>query len=145
LNVENRDERLIVRIVDGAIEENAASQLADARSGAVASFRGVVRAHDGEREVVAIEYECYREMAEKEMTGVLKEALSRHGLHAALIIHRTGVVPAGETSVLVAVAAAHRRPAFDAVREIVDLLKTRVPIWKKEHYRDGSSDWLIPR
>ena len=143
--MEHADERLIVRIVEGVIAEDAASQLAGARSGAVASFRGVVRAHDGGREVVAIEYECYREMAEKEMTGVLKEAVSRHSLHSALIIHRNGKVPAGETSVLVAVAAAHRRPAFDAVREIVDLLKTRVPIWKKEHYGDGSSDWLLPR
>ena len=145
MNMEHASGKLIVRIEEGVIAEDAASHLADARSGAVASFRGVVRAHDGGRDVAAIEYECYREMAEKEMTGVLQDAMSRHDLHAALIIHRNGKVPAGETSVLVAVAAAHRRPAFDAVREIVDALKTRVPIWKKEHYRDGSSDWLLPR
>ena len=135
-------ERLIVRISERPIDSDAGAGLADTRSGAVATFRGVVRAHGGGHEVVAIEYDCYREMAEKEMIAVLNDTAARYGLHSALIIHRSGTVPAGETSVLVAVAAAHRGPAFDAVRVIVDLLKERAPIWKKEHYRDGTSRWL---
>jgi len=115
------------------------SGMAGARCGAVVTFRGVVRAQAGGREVVAIDYECYREMAEKEMRSVVSEAAARYGLESVYVAHRTGTVRAGETSVLVAVTSAHRSQAFDAIRAIVDALKQRVPIWKQERYADGSS------
>jgi len=119
-----------------------APDLADGRCGAVATFRGVVRARTGSREVVAIDYECYSEMTAREVLRVLREAAARYPLRAAYVAHRTGRVPAGESSVIVVVAAAHRGHAFDALRDIVEALKEQVPVWKKEIYADGTSRWL---
>lgn len=136
------DERFLVDIVETPIGDDLAAHIADDGCGAVAVFRGVVRAQNGGREVEAIEYECYRAMAEREMLAVLHEVAARYGLHAARVVHRTGRVAVGESSVLVAVAAAHRAAAFDALREIVEALKRRAPIWKKEHYAGGEARWL---
>jgi molybdopterin synthase catalytic subunit len=74
--------------------------------------------------------------------AVLYDAAARYELRGARVVHRTGIVRAGESSVLVAVAAAHRAPAFDALRDIVEALKRRAPIWKKEHYAGGEARWL---
>jgi len=135
------DERFAVRIVEGPIVE-ASLDDGDAGSGAVATFRGVVRARNHDRDVVAIEYECYREMAEREMRGVVMDAAARFESSAIKVVHRTGTVRAGEASILVTVTAAHRAAAFDALRVVIDELKRRAPIWKKEHYADGTSRWL---
>jgi molybdopterin synthase catalytic subunit len=137
-----QDERFQVRIVETPIGDGVAGDIADEASGAVAVFRGVVRADNQGRTVESIEYECYRAMAEREMMAVLRDAAARHELHAARVVHRTGNVRAGESSVLVVVAAAHRAQAFDALREIVEALKRRAPIWKKEHYAGGDARWL---
>jgi molybdopterin synthase catalytic subunit len=136
------DGRFEVRIADTPIDAGAAADIADDGSGAVAVFRGVVRADNRGREVEAIEYECYRAMAEREVLAVLYDAAARYELRGARVVHRTGIVRAGESSVLVAVAAAHRAPAFDALRDIVEALKRRAPIWKKEHYAGGDARWL---
>lgn len=133
---------LDVRIQEEPIVDATLRGLADPSCGAVATFRGVVRADGTDRRVEAIEYECYREMAEREMLAVLNEAAASHAITAATIVHRSGIVRVGETSVLVAVSAAHRAAAFDALRAIVDALKRRAPIWKKEHYDDGEARWL---
>jgi len=133
---------LDVRIQEEPIVDATLRGLADPSCGAVATFRGVVRADGTDRRVEAIEYECYREMAEREMLAVLNEAAASHAITAAIIVHRSGIVRVGETSVLVAVSAPHRAAAFDALRAIVDALKRRAPIWKKEHYDDGEARWL---
>ncbi len=98
----------------------------DPRAGAVVTFLGVTR------EVEALEYEAYPEMAEPQMAEIVARAVERHGLCAAAVEHRVGTVPLSEPSVAIAVSAPHREAAFAGAREIIDELKTRVPIWKKE-------------
>jgi MoaE-MoaD fusion protein len=98
----------------------------DPRAGAVVTFAGVTR------EVPALEYEAYAEMAVPQMTAILERAVTRHGLCAAAIEHRTGTVELSEPSVLIAVSAPHRGEAFAGGREIIDELKRAAPIWKQE-------------
>ena len=98
----------------------------DPRAGAVVTFLGVTR------EVPALEYEAYAEMAEPHIADIVRGAIERHGLCAAAAEHRVGTVPLSEPSVAIAVSAPHRDAAFAGAREIIDELKARVPIWKKE-------------
>jgi molybdopterin synthase catalytic subunit len=98
----------------------------DPRAGAVVTFLGVTR------EVSELEYETYAEMAEPQMAEIVARAVERHGLCAAAAEHRVGTVPLSEPSVAIAVSAPHRDAAFAGAREIIDELKARVPIWKKE-------------
>ena len=98
----------------------------DARAGAVVSFLGVTR------EVPALEYEAYAEMAERQMAEIVARATDRHGLCSAAVEHRVGTVALSEASVAIAVSAPHREAAFAGAREIIDELKARAPIWKKE-------------
>jgi molybdopterin synthase catalytic subunit len=100
--------------------------VSDPRAGAVVTFLGVTR------EVPALEYEAYAEMAEPQMAEIVAGAIERHGLCAAAVEHRVGTVPLSEPSVAIAVSAPHRDAAFAGAREIIDELKARVPIWKKE-------------
>jgi molybdopterin synthase catalytic subunit len=98
----------------------------DPRAGAVVTFTGVTR------EVPELEYEAYAEMAEPQMAEIVQAAIERHGLCAAAAEHRVGTVPLSQPSVAIAVSAPHRDAAFAGAREIIDELKARVPIWKKE-------------
>ena len=98
----------------------------DPRAGAVVTFLGVTR------EVPALEYEAYGEMAERQMAEIVARAIERHGLCAAAAEHRIGTVPLSEASVAIAVSAPHRDAAFAGAREIIDEIKARAPIWKKE-------------
>ncbi len=98
----------------------------DPRAGAVVTFLGVTR------EVAELEYEAYAEMAERQMTEIVARAIERHGLCAAAVEHRVGTVPLSEASVAIAVSAPHRAEAFAGAREIIDEIKAKVPIWKKE-------------
>jgi MoaE-MoaD fusion protein len=98
----------------------------DPRAGAVVTFAGVTR------EVPALEYEAYAVMAQREMSAIVAGAIERHGLCAAAAEHRVGVVPLSEASVAIAASAPHRDAAFAGAREIIDRLKERAPIWKKE-------------
>jgi MoaE-MoaD fusion protein len=106
--------------------------------GAVVSFEGLVRPHARGRRVTHLFYEAFPPLAISEMEGIEREATEQWCLRAVLIAHRVGVVPAGESSVVVAVASDHRAAAFEACRFVIDALKRRVPIWKKEHYEDGA-------
>jgi len=98
----------------------------DSRAGAVTSFLGVTR------DVAALEYEAYAEMALEQMQAILATAIEDHGLCAAAAEHRTGIVPLSEPSVAIAVSAPHRAAAFAGARQIIDQIKARAPIWKKE-------------
>jgi MoaE-MoaD fusion protein len=98
----------------------------DSRAGAVVTFLGVTR------EVPELEYEAYAEMAERQLAEIVAQAIERHGLCAAAVEHRVGTVPLSEASVAIAVSAPHREAAFAGGREIIDEIKARVPIWKKE-------------
>jgi molybdopterin synthase catalytic subunit len=117
-------------------------QLTDARAGACVTFEGWVRDHNDGRPVRALDYEAFGELAEREGVRILAEAGAKFEIIAAACVHRVGALQIGDLAVWVGVVAAHRGAAFDACRYIIDEAKARVPIWKKEHYADGSSEWV---
>lgn len=113
-------------------------------AGAYASFEGWVRNNNDGRQVLALSYESYRSLAEAEGNKVIEEARSRFAIVEAACVHRVGKLELGELAVWVGVSAAHRDAAFAACRWIIDEVKSRVPIWKREHYALGSAEWLHP-
>ncbi|MDN5782440.1 MAG: molybdenum cofactor biosynthesis protein MoaE [Luteimonas sp.] len=116
----------------------------DARAGAFAAFEGRVRNHNDGRTVDALHYEAYAALAEAEGERVLAEACAKFEILDACCVHRTGDLAIGDIAVWVGVAAAHRDAAFAACRYIIDEVKARVPIWKRERYAAGDEDWLHP-
>jgi len=106
--------------------------------GAVATFAGVVRDHHAGRQVERLEYHAYTAMAEQILHDVALEAERRFGTPHIAILHRIGALTIGETSVYIAVAAAHRREALAACAFLIDRVKEIAPIWKKEFYADGA-------
>jgi len=114
-------------------------------AGAVVTFAGTVRAEsDGGRTLSALEYHAYEEMALDQMRAIRDKAGGRFEILDAVVVHRLGRVALGETSVAVVVVAAHRPEAFDACRWIIDMVKTDVPIWKKDIWSDGTTTWVDP-
>ena len=107
--------------------------------GAVVAFEGTVRARSRGRATRYLEYEAYEPMALRKMREIGATLRARFPIHRLAIVHRLGRLEVGETSVLIAVSAAHRREAFDACRAALDALKRTVPIWKKEFFTDGSA------
>lgn len=118
------------------------SLLANPRSGACVTFEGWVRDHNEGRHVLRLEYEAYAAVAQQEGEVILQEARERFGCPNAICLHRVGLLEIGELAVWVGVSSAHRGEAFDACRYIIDEVKHRVPIWKKEHYAGGDSGWV---
>lgn len=122
---------MVASVVDGGV-------------GAVATFLGTVRNLNDGRAVTGIDYEAYQPMAEREMRAIADEVMSRWpGLRVA-IVHRVGTLQVGDISVAIACAHARRAPSADAMREAIEALKVRVPIWKREHYADGDRSWVDP-
>jgi molybdopterin synthase catalytic subunit len=118
------------------------AELADPACGGYAAFEGWVRNHNEGRQVLRLEYEAYEPLAIKEGERIVAEAVVRFGVRRAACVHRVGSLAIGELSVWVGVSAMHRDEAFAACRYIIDEVKHRVPIWKKEHYDDGDSGWV---
>lgn len=116
--------------------------LLDSHAGALATFEGWVRNHNEGRAVERLEYSSYPELAHREGARIMQEAMDRFELDGALARHRIGLLEIGGIAVWVGVSAAHRGAAFDACRYIIDEIKQRVPIWKKEHYSTGSAEWV---
>ena len=116
--------------------------LSVASAGGFVLFDGRVRNRAGGREVIQLEYVAYPDLAFLEGQKLCQDAIDRFGLCAAEIVHRTGTLDIGETAVMVQVAAPHRREAFAACEYVIDEMKKRLPIWKKEHYRDQASEWV---
>jgi molybdopterin synthase catalytic subunit len=114
----------------------------DPSAGGFASFEGWVRNHHQGRDVASLEYEAFAALAEKEGTRIVEEICKNHDVVSARCLHRTGHLQIGEIAICIAVSAAHRDAAFDACRAIIDSIKSTVPIWKKEHYTDGTSIWV---
>lgn len=106
--------------------------------GAAVAFEGVVRNNTRGRLTLYLNYEAYEEMALKQMEALIAQACEQFKIRDAVIIHRLGRLEIGEISVLIVVASAHRGPAFDACRWLIDILKRTVPIWKKEYFEDGA-------
>ena len=115
--------------------------LRNLEAGAVCVFEGTVRRSNRDREVLRLVYEAYPPMAESVIRTIAAEARARFDILAVSAGHRTGPLELGETAVVIAVAARHRDQAFAACRYVIDELKARAPIWKKEFYRDGA-EWL---
>ena len=129
-------QRVHARVTEGPISvERVSALVGRPAAGAIVSFQGTTR------DVERLEYEAYREMAEQRMAAILTDAVENHGLQAAAAEHRVGSVPLGESSVIVAVSAAHREEAFAGGREIIDRIKAEVPIWKKE-VEGGDARWV---
>lgn len=132
-----------VAVVEGPLDAPALRVAAqDPRAGAVVVFEGCARDHHGGRAVRELAYEAYGPMAEAQLTQLRAEALARFGLWACLIHHRIGVVPLTQAAVVVVTAASHRREAFEAAAWIMDRLKERVPIWKRERYPEDPEAWV---
>ena len=106
--------------------------------GAVCVFDGIVRDNMRGRETSHLDYEAYEEMALTQMQALAQQAVAKFGVRDVTLVHRLGRLMVGETSVLIAVASAHRGPAFEACRWLIDTLKKQVPIWKKEQFVDGA-------
>jgi len=106
--------------------------------GATLVFEGIVRNQTRGRKTLYLDYEAYEEMALEQMESLASQALQQSQVRDVVIVHRLGRLEIGETSVLIAVASAHRAAAFEACRWLIDALKRSVPIWKKEHFEDGA-------
>ncbi len=114
----------------------------DDTCGGYVCFEGWVRNHNADRPVIRLEYQAYEAMGAKEGQRVLDEALAKFKVNSVSCVHRTGTLEIGDLAVWVGVSAHHRDAAFSACRYIIDEIKLRVPIWKKEHYSDGDSGWI---
>ena len=113
-------------------------------AGAVVLFLGTTRVITAGKVTNSLDYECYPEMAEKKLSELEENARSRWPIINAIIHHRLGHLEIGEASVAVAVSCAHRRDAFEAGQWLIDTIKEEVPIWKKENWADGSTEWVHP-
>jgi molybdopterin synthase catalytic subunit len=113
-------------------------------SGAVVLFLGTVRDLTGDRVTTALEYDAYPGMAEKKLAEIEADTRARWPIGELILVHRLGRLEVGEISVAVAVSCPHRAEAFAAARHAIDRLKELVPIWKKEEWADGSTEWVHP-
>ena len=119
-------------------------EVAHAQHGAILLFLGVVREVNDGRGVTGIEYSAYEAMAATELQAIASEAAHRFGTDDVVIVHRLGALELEEASVGIAVAHAHRDEAYQLSRWTIEELKRRVPIWKREHYVDGTREWVDP-
>ena len=130
------------RLTEGPVNlTSVVVAVVDERAGAIATFLGTVRAQSRGRDVIALEYEAYAEMAEQVMAEISEELRARYDLCKVAITHRLGRVEVGETSVAIAVSAPHRQDALAACADAIEALKARVPLWKKELY-EGGEEWI---
>lgn len=127
--------RIVREIID---TQQVVAALKRGEDGAALVFEGVVRNQTRGRRTLYLEYEAYEEMALAQLEKLAVEALEKFQVRDAAIVHRLGRLEIGETSVLIAVASAHRAAAFEACRWLIDILKRTVPIWKKEFFEDGA-------
>jgi molybdopterin synthase catalytic subunit len=130
-------------IVDAEIDVAALlKRVASHANGAALLFLGTVREVNDGRAVSGIEYSAYRAMAERELGEIAREASRQFQTDDIAIEHRLGTLGLGDASVAIAVAHPHRGAAYDASRYVIEQLKQRVPIWKLEHYLDGTREWV---
>lgn len=130
-------------LVERAIDANALlEEVAHSRNGASVLFVGTVRELNDGEPVTGLDYSAYRGMVEKELDAIAREAAERWATTDIVVEHRIGSLDVGETSVAIAVAHPHRGEAFEAARYVIEELKKRAPIWKREHYVGGNAEWV---
>ncbi len=133
---------MIARVVDEALSvAEHEDAVADVAAGAVVSFAGVVRDHDGGRSVTELEYVGHP-TAEQVLTEIVAEFAAREGVHAVAVSHRIGLLGIGDVALACAVSTSHRGAAFAACADLVDEVKTRLPIWKRQVFTDGEEEWV---
>lgn len=132
----------MIHVTDQPIDLDSVLRSVDGDGeGAVVLFVGRVRDRSRDRDVTRLDYEAYGSMAESELSALAATAREEHGAVGVALVHRVGRLEIGDAAVAVAVSAAHRPEAFEACRWLIDTLKERVPIWKKERYSDGE-EWI---
>lgn len=130
-------------LLDIAIDEDKLKiSLDDDSCGAFVCFEGRVRNHNNAASVDRLTYYGYEDLALNQGRAIIEEAKQRFEITRAIAIHRIGALEIGDVAVWVGVVAAHRYPAFDACRWILDTIKADIPVWKQEYYEDASSKWL---
>ncbi len=135
----------MIRVTDHEIDvHEVLCRVRSPQAGAVVLFLGTTREFTHGRRSVSLDYECYPEMAEAELQQLERAARQRWTLVDVCVVHRVGHLELGEISVAIAVSAVHRQAAFEAGRWLIDRLKQVVPIWKKENYADGTTEWVNP-
>ena len=133
---------VIAEVKDETLDLSAhESAVADPRAGAVVTFQGVVRDHDGGREVVLLEYEGHPSAAAV-LREVAAEIAADPDVYAVAVSHRVGVLKIGDVALVAAVSTAHRAAAFAACGRLVDEAKARLPIWKRQVFGDGAEEWV---
>jgi molybdopterin synthase catalytic subunit len=132
-------------LVDRPIDVAAVlAEVSDVTSGAALLFVGTVRDVNDGRAVTGIDYTAYEPMARRELEAIVREASTLFGTEHLVVEHRLGTLGLGEASVAIAISHPRRAPAYDASRWVIEQLKRRVPIWKREHYTDGTREWVDP-
>lgn len=136
-------ESVLVDITAERIDVRALAEfVSDPRAGSSVVFNGSVRDHSpGRADVSRLEYEAYGEVVKEKIVEIVQEAFGRWPILKVAAVHRVGSLEVGESAVCVAVSSAHRKDSFDACRYVIDELKLRVPIWKKEHW-PGGAEWV---
>ncbi|MDP3920592.1 MAG: molybdenum cofactor biosynthesis protein MoaE [Candidatus Omnitrophota bacterium] len=119
------------------------SRVLDPTCGAAATFVGAVRNHHEGKPVHELCYECYEVMAERQLAHIADDVKKKYGVFSVRISHRVGWLQIGDVAVAIEVSSAHRDEAFRACRDVIEQIKVSVPIWKKEVYADGTSEWVI--
>ena len=132
-------------VVERALAPSALlAEVASTANGATVLFVGTVREMNDGREVTGIDYAAYSAMAESELEAIVREVAERFDTAHVVAEHRIGTLGLGDASIAIAVAHPRRAAAFDAARMVIEAVKQRVPIWKREHYADGSREWVDP-
>ena len=135
----------MIKLTDTPIDVSAVlHSVHSPAAGAVVLFLGTAREMTGGRRTSSLEYEAHREMAEAKLAELEQLCRKRWSLVDCALVHRLGLLPVGETSVAIAVSSAHREAAFEAGKWLIDEIKLVVPIWKKENWADGTSQWVHP-
>jgi molybdopterin synthase catalytic subunit len=138
------DAVVLVRVQEGPLSlDEAAAAVADPGAGAVCIFSGTVRDSSDAGDVTGLTYEAWNELAERRLGEIADEMRERWPVRRVAIVHRTGALAVGETSVVVAVSSPHRAEAFEACRHGIERLKQDVPIWKKEGLVSGEAHWVM--
>jgi molybdopterin synthase catalytic subunit len=135
----------MIQLTNEPIDHNALTEMVRRPGcGAVVTFLGTVRDLTGEEVTAALDYDAYPQMAERKLAEIEAEARSRWPVGEIALVHRLGHLEVGDVSVAVAVSCPHRHQAFDACRFVIDQIKEHVPIWKKENWADGRTEWVHP-